>query len=79
MAQIIRGDVAHCGGSLQTLNTLSGDQLYRYYRFLMLYAYFYTICLVFRYTLWRFYTISGTNLLTRCHNASSPFSAVFVF
>jgi hypothetical protein len=27
MAQVIRGDVAHCGDSLQTLNTLSGDQL----------------------------------------------------
>jgi hypothetical protein len=29
--------------------------------------------------LWRFYVISGTNLLTRCHSASSQFSAVFVF
>jgi hypothetical protein len=27
----------------------------------------------------RFYAISGTNLLTRCHSASSLFSAVFVF
>jgi hypothetical protein len=45
----------------------------------MLYAYFYTICLVFRYTSWRFYAISGTNLLTRCHSASSLFSAAFVF
>jgi hypothetical protein len=26
-----------------------------------------------------FYAISGTNLLTRCHGASSLFSAVFVF
>jgi hypothetical protein len=26
-----------------------------------------------------FYAISGTNLLTRCHSASSLFSAVFVF
>jgi hypothetical protein len=32
MASIILGDVAYCGGSLQTLNTHSGDQLYRYYR-----------------------------------------------
>jgi hypothetical protein len=40
---------------------------------------FYTICLVFRYTSWRFYAFFGTNLLTRCHSASSPFSVVFVF
>jgi hypothetical protein len=45
----------------------------------MLHACFYTICPVFRYTLWRFHAISGTNLLTRCHSASSLFSAVFVF
>jgi hypothetical protein len=45
----------------------------------MLHACFYTICLVFRYTSWRFYVISGTNLLTRCHSASSLFFAVFVF
>jgi hypothetical protein len=45
----------------------------------MLHAYFYTICLVFRYTSWNFYAFSGTNLLTRCHSASSLFSAVFVF
>jgi hypothetical protein len=45
----------------------------------MLHARFYTICLVFRYTTWHFYAISGTNLLTRCHSASSLFSAIFVF
>jgi hypothetical protein len=45
----------------------------------MLHACFYTICLVFRYTSWRFYVISRTNLLTRCHSASSLFSAIFVF
>jgi hypothetical protein len=45
----------------------------------MLHACFYTICLVFRYTLWHFYAFSGTNLLTRCHSANSLFSAVFVF
>jgi hypothetical protein len=45
----------------------------------MLHAYFYTICLVFRYTSWHFYAFSGTNLLTRCHSASSLFSAIFVF
>jgi hypothetical protein len=43
----------------------------------MLHACFYTICLVFRYTSWHFYALSGTNLLTRCHSASSLFSAVF--
>jgi hypothetical protein len=31
------------------------------------------------YTLWYFYAFSETNLLTRCHSASSLFSAVFVF
>jgi hypothetical protein len=45
----------------------------------MLHACFHTICLVFRYTSWRFYEISGTNLLTRCHSASSLFSAICVF
>jgi hypothetical protein len=45
----------------------------------MLHACFYTICLVFRYTSWHFYAFSGTNLLTRCHSASSLFSVVFVF
>jgi hypothetical protein len=45
----------------------------------MLHAYLCTICFVFCYTSWRFYAFSGTNLLTRCHSASSLFSAVFVF
>jgi hypothetical protein len=45
----------------------------------MFHAYLYTICFVFCYTSWRFYAFSGTNLLTRCHSASSLFSAVFVF
>jgi hypothetical protein len=45
----------------------------------MLHACFYTICFVFRYTSWRFYAISGTNLLTRCHSASSLFSVIFMF
>jgi hypothetical protein len=38
-----------------------------------------TICFVFRYTSWHFYAFSGTNLLTRCHSASSLFSAIFMF
>jgi hypothetical protein len=45
----------------------------------MLHACFYTIFLVFRYTSWHFYAFFGTNLLTRCHSASSLFSIVFVF
>ena len=43
----------------------------------MLHAYFYTICLVFRYTSRHFYAFSGTNLLTSRHSASSLFSAIF--
>jgi hypothetical protein len=43
----------------------------------MLHAYFYTICLVFRYTSWHFYAFSGTNLLTRYHSASSLFFCYF--
>jgi hypothetical protein len=45
----------------------------------MLHACLHTICVVFCYTSWCFYAFSGTNLLTRCHCASSLFSAVFVF
>jgi hypothetical protein len=45
----------------------------------MLYACLCTIFLVFCYTSWRFYAFSGTNLLMRCHSASSLFSAIFVF
>jgi hypothetical protein len=45
----------------------------------MRHACYYTICLVFYYTSWRFYAFFRTNLLTRCHSASSLFSAVFVF
>jgi hypothetical protein len=45
----------------------------------MLHACFYTIFLVFRYTSWHFYAFSETNLLTRCHSASSLFSAILCF
>jgi hypothetical protein len=45
----------------------------------MLHACFYTIFLVFRYTLWHFYAFFGTNLLTSRHSASSLFFAIFVF
>jgi hypothetical protein len=39
----------------------------------MLHAYLYTICFVFCYTSWCFYAFSRTNLLMRCHSASSYF------
>jgi hypothetical protein len=45
----------------------------------MLHDYFTPIVLYFVHTSWHFYAFSGTNLLTRCHSASSQFSAVFVF
>src|SRR6266567_9475381 len=45
----------------------------------MLHACFTPIALCFITILWHFYTISDTNLLTRCHSASSLFSAVFGF
>jgi hypothetical protein len=45
----------------------------------MLHACLYTISFVFCYTSWRFYAFSRTNLLTRCHSASSLFSAVLCF
>jgi hypothetical protein len=45
----------------------------------MLHAFLCTICFVFCYTSWRFYTFSRTNLLTRCHSTISLFSAIFVF
>jgi hypothetical protein len=34
---------------------------------------------MFFYTLWRFYAFSGTNLLTRCHSASSCFLLFLCF
>jgi hypothetical protein len=45
----------------------------------MLHACLHTICFVFCYTSWRFYAFSGTNLLTKCHNASSLFSVFLCF
>jgi hypothetical protein len=45
----------------------------------MLHACLYTTCFEFCYTSWCFYAFSRTNLLTRCHSASSLFSAIFVF
>jgi hypothetical protein len=44
----------------------------------MLHACITPFALCFVYTSWRFYAFSGTNLLTRCHSASSLFSAIFV-
>jgi hypothetical protein len=45
----------------------------------MLHACLYTTCFVFCYTSWHFYALSRTNLVTRCHTASSLFYAIFVF
>src|SRR6266480_84977 len=45
----------------------------------MLHACFTPIALSFTTTLWHFYAISDTNLLTRCRSASSLFSVVFGF
>jgi hypothetical protein len=58
-----------------SLGMLYMSQTYLY--FFMLHACLYTICFVFCYTLWHFYAFSGTNLLMRCHSASSLFSAIF--
>jgi hypothetical protein len=46
---------------------------------MMLHACLHTIFFGFCYTSWRFYAFSGTNLLTRCHSASSLFSVVLCF
>jgi hypothetical protein len=46
---------------------------------LMLHAYFAPIALCFVYNSWHFYVFSGTNLLTRCHNASSCFLLFLCF
>jgi hypothetical protein len=45
----------------------------------MLHACLYTICFVFYYTSWHFYAFSKTNLLTRCHSASSLFLLFLCF
>jgi hypothetical protein len=45
----------------------------------MLHAYLYTICFVFCYTSLRFYAFSRTNLLMRCHSASSLFQLFLCF
>jgi hypothetical protein len=43
----------------------------------MLHSCFISIALCFVYTSWHFYAFSGTNVLTRCHNASSCFLLFF--
>jgi hypothetical protein len=45
----------------------------------MLHACFTPIALCFIYTSWHFYAFSGTNLLTRCHSASSCFLLFLCF
>jgi hypothetical protein len=60
-----------------SLGMLDMSQTYLY--FLMLHACFTPFASCFVYTSWHFYAISGTNLLTRCHSASSMSSVIFVF
>jgi hypothetical protein len=45
----------------------------------MLHASFITIALCFVYTSWNFFAFSGTNLLSRCHSASSCFLLFLYF
>jgi hypothetical protein len=45
----------------------------------MLHACFTSIALCLVYTSWHFYAFSGTNLLTRCHSASSSFLLFLYF
>ena len=45
----------------------------------MFHAYIIPIATCFIYTSYVFYAFSGTNLLKRCHSASSLFSAIFGF
>jgi hypothetical protein len=45
----------------------------------MLHACLYTICFVFCYTSWHFYAFFRTNILTRCHSASSLFLLFLCF
>jgi hypothetical protein len=55
------------------------DMLQMYLEFLMLHACFTPIALCFVYTSWHFNAFSGTNLLTRCHSASSYFLLFLYF
>jgi hypothetical protein len=59
------------------LGMLDTSQAYLY--FLRLHGYFTPIALCFVYTSWHFYAFFGTNLLTRCHNASSYFLLFLCF
>jgi hypothetical protein len=55
------------------------DTWQTYLWFFMLHACFKPIALCFVYTWWHFYVFSGTNLLTRCHSASSCFLLFLCF
>jgi hypothetical protein len=55
------------------------DTLQTYLQFLMLHAFFTPNALCFVYTSWHFYAFSGTNLLTKCHSASSCFLLFLCF
>jgi hypothetical protein len=54
-------------------------RLKRIYNFWCSMLVFTPIALCFVYTLWHFYSFFGTNLLTRCHNASSCFMLFLCF
>jgi hypothetical protein len=60
--------------AILTLNTLQ-----TYLKKIMVHACFTPIALCFVYTLWHFYAFYGTNLLTRCHSASSYFLLYLYF
>jgi hypothetical protein len=51
-------------------------RIYNFWCSMLVYAPF---ALCFVYTSWRFYAFSGTNLLTRCHSASSCFLLFLCF
>jgi hypothetical protein len=71
--------VGHVKNGLYVIDFLEKvDTSQTYLSFLMLHVCLCTNCFMFCYTSWHFYAFSETNLLTRCHSASSLFS-VFVF
>jgi hypothetical protein len=63
-------------GNIMNMGVIRLKRIYTFLCSMLVHAPF---ALCFVYTSWRFYAFSGTNLLTRCHNASSLFSAIFVF
>jgi hypothetical protein len=79
-----RGNAAEvapgCFSTLSDVNTIiTVIRLKRIYNFWCSMLVYTPFALCFVYNSWRFYAFSGTNILTRCHSASSLFSAVIVF